>query len=105
MTWMRDSEYDVDPEWASEQAIMQVPHPWHFFVSTTRYPSLFGMTTRPSASRTAGPATTAHPVAAEVARNRRRVVPSERVGCSDIVSLRPGRDFSGLVFLRYHAVR
>ncbi len=77
-TWMRDVVYDDEPEWAREQAIMQVPHPWHFFMSTTRKPSALGMTKRPSASSTPLPTTSAPPATvAEDARKQRRV---SRVG-------------------------
>src|SRR5512139_4274863 len=41
---MRDSEYEASPECASEHIIMHVPQPWHFFMSTRRKPSAFGMT-------------------------------------------------------------
>jgi len=57
--WIRARVYEATPEWAMAQAIMQVPHPWHFFRSTRRYPSEVGMARSSPGTSRSTPAATA----------------------------------------------
>jgi hypothetical protein len=43
MTWILERDRLSTPSWIREQASIQLAHPWHFSMSTRRYPSAGGI--------------------------------------------------------------
>ena len=78
----------ASPVCASEHIIMQVPHPWHFFMSTSRNPSAFGMTRTFAAKIQSGRSAAAAPIA-PVPRRKRRLAASLGVAVAVPARSRP----------------